>query len=331
MSDKGHHGYTEATVVQPSLFDQEGSSIEKPRRKRWSQKRKNNFARFILVVTLVVAVIYAVNVLGPKPTPVKASTTPVFTAVNPTAEVPTIEDNTEEVMKAADWERKDYNMGGEVDQSKDKSTTGDGAFNKKGVRTPAQMIKYLKSGSKSAKALMGSVLEATGATRDEVLDSGNWIAVQSKISFHYPGNTSFNGNGTSIAGSRKGEKGDIFLIFVSPSTGRACAVRGACANPQIMMPTPKDPSKDVGVNPRVAPWKQDGGDKHTISNGDGSKIPNGLQTHPKQDAQAAIDKANADNAKTTEDHEEAVEEAKQSGGGTVDNNETHTVSTSPNW
>lgn len=326
MSDESHPGYTRATVPFHGPFTDDKPPVPK----RWSAKREDRFRRFIAYTLIVFfAVIVGLKLFGPKPIPANAADTqPVFTAAN---KAESIEDKANKALEAAGWERDDYDIADKVDQSKDKSTTGDGAFSKKGVRTPAQMIKYLKSGSKSAKALMGSVLGATGTTKDEVLDSSNWVAVQSKISFHYPGNTSFNGNGTSTAGSRKGDKGDIFLIFVSPSTGRACAVRGACANPQIMMPTPKDPSQDVGANDKVADWKKDGGEKHTISNGDGSKIPNGLQEHPRDDAKEAIDKAKADNAKTTEDHEEAVEEAEQSGGGTVDNNETHTVSTSPNW
>jgi len=100
--------------------------------------------------------------------------------------------------------------------------------------------------------------------------------------------------------------------------------------------TPKDASKDVGANPDVAPWKKDntGGhasNGHTVSRGDGATISNGLQTNPAGDATAAKSKADADTAAKVTAHQADADTAKTSGGGTVDDNQTHTPSGGVTW
>jgi hypothetical protein len=95
--------------------------------------------------------------------------------------------------------------------------------------------------------------------------------------------------------------------------------------------TPKDPSKDVGANPNVAPWKKDGGQTHHVSGADGSKVSNGLQKHPKTDADAAKKKATTDAAAKAAAHQAAIDAANSTGGGSVDNDQTHTSSGGVTW
>ena len=82
--------------------------------------------------------------------------------------------------------------------------------------------------------------------------------------------------------------------------------------------TLKIPSQDVGVNPNVAPWKKDGGQKHYVSGTDSSKVSNGKQTDPAKDAAAAKAKAEADAAAVAAAHQAALDAATA-----VDNNQTH--------
>lgn len=88
----------------------------------------------------------------------------------------------------------------------------------------------------------------------------------------------------------------------------------------------KDPgSEGVGANPAVAPWKQDGGQKHSVSDGDGATISNGYQANPQGDAQKATDQANQQNQQQEQQHDDAVKDATV---GSTD--ETHGAATDPN-
>lgn len=95
--------------------------------------------------------------------------------------------------------------------------------------------------------------------------------------------------------------------------------------------TPKDPSKDVGANPKVSDQKKDGGDKHSVNRNDGATDPQGLQDNPQADAAEAEAKAEEKAADNQQAHEDAKEEAEEEGGGTVDDNQEHTESTAPAW
>jgi hypothetical protein len=292
----------------------------------------------LAVVAVVAALVYG---LMPHPaltatTTDNGSTTPTATLVSNTSTPTTDGSWADKLMTENHWKDGQYVTGDKVDPSKDKSTTGDGAFKLDGVRNSKDMVKFLKEGSASAKALEKCLVGATGATRAEVLDTKNWVVVQSLVPFKYPGNTSLHGDTVVVAGARDGAAGDIFLLFRSPHTNKATAVRGACGNAQVFIPTPTTPntppttltakvgSQDVGANPNVAPWKQDGGQKHTVTKGDGSKEPNGLQKHPKEDAAKAAADAAAKAAADKAAHDAAVAAAKK-----VDDNQKHSGSTTP--
>lgn len=93
--------------------------------------------------------------------------------------------------------------------------------------------------------------------------------------------------------------------------------------------TPKDPAESTLANPAVDDWKKDETSSNTVSDGNGAEVSNGYQADPVQDAaDAAADAADAaaENAAT---HEDAVNEATDTGGGVVDNNQDHTVTTDP--
>lgn len=141
-----------------------------------------------------------------------------------------------QILLAEGWESGSFTVG-TVDLSKDKSTAGQGAYNEQGARSPAEIVGFLKSGSSNANELLNQIKSGdTDATTNQILDPENWIAVQSLVSFNYKGNTYLNDGTNANAGTKDGHEGEIFLMFINPTTGKATYVRGACANPQTVAP-----------------------------------------------------------------------------------------------
>jgi len=160
----------------------------------------------------------------------------------------------DKILHDAGWVKTDYRLAA-IDPSIDKSTSASGAFTTTALKNAEDTINFLKSGTKSADALFIKILDATNATTKEVLNESNWVAVQSLTDFNYPGNTLFKDGTTVNAGRRNGSAGDIFLVFVSPTTGKFIAVRGACGNPQTFVPVPNNPvpSPSPSTSPRPSP------------------------------------------------------------------------------
>jgi len=146
-------------------------------------------------------------------------------------------------------------LGKDVDESKDKSTTSNGAFYLKGIKNPLQMTKFLKSGTIASKALLGQLLKQTKASKSkkDILNVKNWVAVQPNQPFVYPGNTTHSGGKVKVIGLRKGNPGDIFLAFAGPNSKVVVYVRGACANPQVIPPRPNKPQPKPIWTPRSTP------------------------------------------------------------------------------
>lgn len=194
-------------------------------------------ARAILLALLVLIIGFGFRLWGspsvttnevtPTPTPTLASTKDAMAKAN-------------QILQKSGWKEKDYVLKA-VDKSKDKSTPGQGSFTQKGIKTPDEMITFLGSKTKGAVSLLNKIKKDTGASEKTILSSPNWIAVQSNIPFKYPGNTGYK-NGMIVAlGTRSGNANDIFMLFASP-IGKVIAVRGACANPQVVIPVPVIPT-----------------------------------------------------------------------------------------
>ena len=242
---------------------------------------------FVILASLaaiMATIVLAVVCLGLIPSNNIAATT---TKTSPTTtSTVTTEGKADKVLQANKWKSGEYLLENSVDESKDKSTTGSGAFDQRGFKTPAGTIAFLKSGSKSANALLTSIMDGSGTTKEEVLSDSNWIAVQSLVPFKYPGNTMFKNDVIVGAGRRDGSTGDIFMLFISPSTGKAVAVRGACANPQAFIPTPTRPEKPptlTAKDPSKDPYPRGnaptGGGKN-LDSGPGTYIPPTGMVHP---------------------------------------------------
>jgi hypothetical protein len=133
-------------------------------------------------------------------------------------------------------------------------------------------------------------------------------------------------NGKFGVSEQNGFTGNRSATKVIQPNGKTTTIADRCGNPLNPgkdLPTvktdeplqPKNPSKDVGVNPKVAPWKQDntGGNPaagHQVTNENGATKSNGLQADPVADAtaaKAAAEKIAADNAAA---HAKAIADAK---------------------
>lgn len=183
----------------------------------------------------------------PIPTSAQPTLTPTSNSNSPTAKATPAPKAVKEAIKHltdAKWPDGSYKIGDEVDPSKDKSTSGNAAFSKSNLKTPEDAIAFLKSGTVKAKTVMQDIKFRTGATEAQILDIRNWVAVQSEIQFFYPANTGFSNGKVKNFGSRDGDIGDIFLIFIPPIGIGFVALRGACANPQLVIPRPKNPADD---------------------------------------------------------------------------------------
>ncbi len=68
----------------------------------------------------------------------------------------------------------------------------------------------------------------------------------------------------------------------------------------------KKPEESTLNNPAVDDWKKDGGEKHSVSNGDGSKVANGYQADPQGDAEKAAEQAQQENEQAQQEHQEEI-------------------------
>lgn len=189
----------------------------------------------VIAIGLMIALLFIV--LSPNK---KSTTTKSIPAPTPK---PSASDTVDKILQQeAKWSKDQYTTNN-IDESKDKSKVGGGhAFALDGAKTTTDLVKFLKSDQDSANALLNQAIEATSSSKEEVLDPSNWVAVQSNIPFSYPGNTGFIKGEIVPSGILKGNPGDIFFIYVSPTSGKVIIVRGACANPQTVVPKPAIPA-----------------------------------------------------------------------------------------
>lgn len=169
-------------------------------------------------------------------------------------------------------------------------------------------------------------------------------------------------NGIYGAASSSGISGDMAASQLDLSNGDSVVALNRCGNlvlpskpsslpsvptdnppggkggPPITPPDtplePKNPAESTLANPAVDDWKKDdisSGNEtgHTVSNENGAEVSNGYQADPVQDAADAADAAADAAAENAATHEDAVNEATDNGGGLVDDNQEHTVTTDP--
>lgn len=196
------------------------------------KERQNKTAVSILVVCIV-----SICCAAYLPSIVSAGSGGSNTSVKSTEVKQSAVDQAKRILSENGWvEGKDYTLS--VNEAADNSTSGAGAFSKENIKNPADMVKFLKNNSSESQTIIAELKKQTGANDVEILDAGNWVAIQSMTEYEYPNNTSIQNGSIVDVGARDGSNGDIFFLFVPPNGKSPVPFRGACANPQRGMPTP---------------------------------------------------------------------------------------------
>ncbi|MEI7689388.1 MAG: hypothetical protein WCI79_00245 [Candidatus Saccharibacteria bacterium] len=223
----------------------------------------------VLIPLFVLALIIVIIMYLPKPAPTatpEPTTAPTATAeptlastatpaptTTPTATPaptlapttkPEIQKKIDNALKKKGWKDKDLKKGKDIDISKDKSKAGHGSYTYSGTRTPSESINFLFGRSPNGTAALNASLILARSTKSEMADASNWSSGQSTIVFYYAGNTSIHNGIVTYSGVRKGYPGEMLTFFASPSSGAVLCFRGPCGNLQLVLPSPKDPSKD---------------------------------------------------------------------------------------
>ena len=150
-----------------------------------------------------------------------------------------------------------YVIGDDVDPKLDKSTTGDGALNPDGIRTPEAMVPWLKEKTPRGLTAIAEIKTATEASESQIFEISNWFVLQALFDGKLTGNTGFVDGRLVSLGERDIKKGDIFLVFVNPDNLKMIYFRGACANPQgftpQLNPTPTPTPIPTPVPPTPTP------------------------------------------------------------------------------
>ncbi|NTW62158.1 hypothetical protein HGB25_01970, partial [Candidatus Saccharibacteria bacterium] len=168
------------------------------------------------------------------------------------------------------------------------------------IQNPADLCKDGKIQDGNVYSEEGKRRYAEWLTLWKVAD----IASVREITFQ-AGNTGVSGNTVTQSGGVSGNNKAGYDIKYKDAQGNNVGEHSAlerCTQPtggKHHFPegptdnelTPKDASQDVGSNPKVDDWKKDGGEKHTVTKGDGAKKPNGYQKDPEADAKKAAEKA----------------------------------------
>lgn len=316
------------------------------------------FARFRTKKAVIAMAIMVIALVGIGAFAPKTSIAPEDQDVQPVVYVYDVDQIADYNFQEAGWVKgRDYTD--KVDGSLDTSTPGSGAFTEKNIRNVPDMIAFLKAKSTKAVKAIDKIIIDTGANEEIILTPSNWRVYQSLGDFDYPSNTMLSNSGEVVdAGSKEGKAGDIFLIFVNPMNGKYKIFRGACANPQEIIPKPtpsttpstptttpepvpvpkpvpkpkpvpepkpkvlesKDIRQDIQSNPMVDDWKKDVpgsyGDDRTVSDEDGSKVANGYQEEPEEDAEQAEKEAYDSSKAAKEKQDTAVDNAVDNGAGT---------------
>ena len=196
------------------------------------------------------------------------------------------------------------------------SERGSGAFSQDGAYTGEALKAFLSSTDPNAALAMGPV-NAQLADRKV-----GWVLVYFTQSINIEGNLGVE-NGTVVDfGTRESGAGELIWFPVDQADCTVVdglIIRAGCANPgtrvvpvckeeEGCLPCPPTETCEGGKDANTGvfqTWNED----HSVNNNDGSKDPQGLQTDPKADAEAAEQDAKEDAATQEQEHQDAVDDA----------------------
>ena len=205
-----------------------------------------------------------------KPAPTPTQTPASTPSPSPSVDTSVLTGVIKDALTAAGFTDGQYTVN-KVDPAADTSTAAAQAFQKdKKLQSAADVVQFLSSGTPQAEAVIAEAIKQTSATpcaaaggapsptpsmapcttRDELLNSANWIPVQfTGVSVQWGGNTYYaDGVVKNETGAGSVDQaGTTAVIFVPPqqvAAGKVTSIfvlRGACGNPQTMMPRPYVP------------------------------------------------------------------------------------------
>lgn len=163
------------------------------------------------------------------------------------------------MREQSEFEEDEYVVG-EVDASADTATAGPRAFHDENLRSGEDVVKFLRSGTPQAKTVLADIIKTTSfegvvkdgkvidepipTTKAHVLNPDNWVAVQFHVKVNWAGNTYYGGSGITRGEARVDDEGAVMLVFLPPDQVKSgklwsfYALRGACTNPQPVLPEP---------------------------------------------------------------------------------------------
>lgn len=117
---------------------------------------------------------------------------------------------------------------------------GNASFKSQTPRSAEELTAWMNDGSAESKAVFESVSTQSGAGKNTILNTGNWIPVQFNVPILLPGNTGYRKGSVVAAGTRHSDAGDVvwFLVSKKDCSAPPVVVRAGCANPQTELPKP---------------------------------------------------------------------------------------------
>lgn len=139
-----------------------------------------------------------------------------------------------------------------------KEATEEGTGNFGASATTAKdLTEFLGTDDPAAKEVLKHSIDAAGVTKEQALDSNNWVGFQMLIKSKWDGNTAYSDGQVQQVGTRNNAKGDLGWVLINPDDCkevekasskdaakielRVALVRGGCVNPQFLPPKPDRP------------------------------------------------------------------------------------------
>lgn len=166
-------------------------------------------------------------------------------------------------MLGQGFKAEEFAMGDQIDWSAPEANSrGAAAFDTSTPTTAQALVDKLVATDEKSVAALNALLFQSGAPREQLLNPGNWVAVQWLIPVDMPGNTAYRDGKSVPAGTRHSKSGDVGWYFVKPDkcqqveNGTAkphdavIMVRAGCKNQQT---APVVPARPSGPNPAPKP------------------------------------------------------------------------------
>lgn len=169
-------------------------------------------------------------------------------------------------MLGQGFKSEEFVMGDQIDWSAPEANSrGSAAFDTSTPTTAQALVDKLAATDDKSVAALNALLLQSGAPREQLLDPGNWTAVQWLVPVDMPGNTAYRDGASVSAGTRHSKVGDVGWYFVKPDKCRQVTdgsipphdaivlVRAGCKNLQTAPVVPARPSQPASAPVTTTP------------------------------------------------------------------------------